>query len=201
MTPVAHLSEADLADLIDLVDGTAGDERRRHAASCETCRVRLAELRAVWTLVRSDEAPDPSPLFWNHFSARVGEAVRQQAVAPRRVPGWWWSFAAVPAVLVVLALVVVWRTAPPVAAPSPAVASLGPAGVETAGPSDAGLVLAGDDESWELVALLSESLADVEGEGLEPRLGAADRALGQLSRDEQETLARLLAEEMGGGPS
>ena len=200
MKAATHLSET---DLVDLLDGRADAERRAHADGCQACGARADALRQAWALVEADEAPEPSPLFWGHLSARVGQAVRAEAEVERRWPVWRVAFAAVPVLIVVVAVAAVWQLRPAPGTSQPRVASTAPADDVPGPQADALPALMDDDESWEVVAMLSESLGgdSGEGEGFEPRLGAADQALGQLTADEQEALARLLAEVMAGGPS
>jgi hypothetical protein len=210
----AHLSDT---DLVDLRDGCADPERRAHAEGCQACGARLEAFRQAWALVEADEAPEPSPLFWDHLSARVGQAVRTEAEVERRWPVWRVAFALVPVLVVVVAVGAVWYLGP-AAGPAefqatstadaagrgvgPAVTTV-PEGDDAGDRADRSAAMAADDESWEVVAMLSESLGvdfnDVEG--FEPTLGAADSALSELTAEEQQALARLLTEAMGGGPS
>jgi hypothetical protein len=140
MTDMQHLTGD---ALVDLVEGLVSDADVPHLASCDRCRDQLAGLRAARAMAAEKEAvevPEPSPLFWDHFSARVraatdAEAIRplswwdrtsarvREAVASEPPPtdGWWrrvWSWpgvmapiSAVAAVVVVLA--VVFRPAAP----------------------------------------------------------------------------------------
>ncbi|MEW5980864.1 MAG: hypothetical protein AB1806_00680 [Acidobacteriota bacterium] len=201
MTLTSHLTET---ELVELLDDQAGDRARAHASACPSCGARVEVLRHTWALVESDEAAEPSPLFWSHLSSRVAAAIRSEEIDARRWHAWRWVLAAAPALAVVLAIAVLWRPARtgqpiPRAEVTPA-----PAAAE-ADVAAAGMLAFSDDAdtTWELVATLSDGLAE-ESSGspvFEPRLGAADRALAQLSAAEQEELARLLAGEMGGGPS
>src|SRR5262249_19027976 len=54
-----------------------------HLASCEPCRRQVAELRGVMSAAANADVPEPSPLFWDHFSARVTEAVASSPQEPR----------------------------------------------------------------------------------------------------------------------
>jgi hypothetical protein len=45
-----------------------------HLAACAACRDELATLRAQWDELAAVDVPEPSPLFWDHFSARVRAA-------------------------------------------------------------------------------------------------------------------------------
>lgn len=198
MSALRHLSES---DLVDLLDARADPAREAHAASCPSCAARLDSLQATLALVASDEAPEPSPLFWPHLSSHVHGAVRAEAETRRQWRTWRWAFAAAPALVVLFALALVWRPAP-TSAPAQDGASAR-AGMPAAGTAEIGPVVPADDEvTWELVALLSGSPGEEsEPEIFAPRLGAAERVIYQLMPEEQEALIRLLEEELGGGPS
>src|SRR5262245_8728068 len=112
MTDMQHLSGD---EFVDLVEGIVSDVDLPHLASCDRCRGQLADLRAALAMAAEKEVvdvPEPSPLFWDHFSARVREAVANEPAPP---DGWWqrlWSWpgvlapvSAVAAVVVVLAVV------------------------------------------------------------------------------------------------
>src|SRR5207253_234748 len=74
-----HLSDAQFVDLAELSEGARPPEHmRRHLETCTDCSARLQDLRAALTAVRTDEAPSPSPLLWDHFAARVSDAVRRE---------------------------------------------------------------------------------------------------------------------------
>src|SRR5438132_12929430 len=70
-------------DLVDLADGTRPESSAPHLASCATCRAQLNEMRAMMSAVADVDVPEPSPLFWNHFSQRVHEAVAAEDGAAR----------------------------------------------------------------------------------------------------------------------
>ncbi len=58
-------------ELIDAVEGMLAAERQRHLATCEQCRHEIAGLSSVLNEAKQASAPEPSPLFWPHFSERV----------------------------------------------------------------------------------------------------------------------------------
>src|SRR5256885_5364116 len=88
-------------ELVDVAEGARTEQSVPHLASCELCRHQLAELKALMSAAAEVEVPEPSPLFWDHFSARVREAVAAEG-APRR-SFWTWPRLVVPAVAVGLA--------------------------------------------------------------------------------------------------
>jgi hypothetical protein len=108
----AHLSPEDFVAALERApDGPAA----AHLESCAACRDALASLRASWHEVAEAEVPEPSPLFWDHFAARVRGATGD-AVPVR---SWWsgrpliWMAGSVAAALVLMAGLV-WRAAPEV---------------------------------------------------------------------------------------
>lgn len=183
---------------VDLLDGSLTEESVPHLAGCHACRQQLAELRGAWQAAESLEAPEPSPLFWDHFSARVHDAVSAEPLPTRR---WWpgaqWRMAAiVGAVATVLAVAV-------------ALGPLRTGGVDRATPRTEGTAAVIEptaqvaeplleDESLGFVADLAsninwDSAADA---GLTAH-GDADRALADMDDAERAELRRLLDEALG----
>jgi hypothetical protein len=181
---------------VDLAEHAAPAEHVAHAASCEKCRTQVDALRDVLRLAASDPVPEPSPLFWERFSARVSAAVRQEAApgSPRRAWAWAWRWAPI-TTLAVLVLAVgigtsMWkglpRTGPAPAVPAPVLAD-----------TDGELLLQ-DDASWNLMTALSSDVVfdDEASTNLASVPGLADRALQQLTEPERVELAKILREEM-----
>ena len=193
---MAHLSPD---TFVDLLDGTTREHAVPHLATCEVCRRELESLRATWQAAADAEMPEPSPLFWDHLSARVASAVA--ADARTRRTAWWrrgWSRnvvglagAAAAAVLVAVLLRPFDRAVPQVATVAPAAVSTRP------GQSDVLAPLA-EDESIALVADLASELDwdGVSEMGLVAEGGAA-RAVAELDDAERLELRRLLADELG----
>jgi hypothetical protein len=61
--------------LLEIVEGTRSAQSVLHLTECEGCRAKLAGLQAAWQAAADVNVPEPSPLFWDHLSARVREAV------------------------------------------------------------------------------------------------------------------------------
>src|SRR4051794_31885113 len=97
-----HLSPE---EVLDIAEGAR--PAPPHLAACEPCRRQLDELRAVMTTAAEVDVPEPSPLFWDHLSARVREAV---AAEPVTKDGWFpsWRVLVPIAALAVVVLVVVF---------------------------------------------------------------------------------------------
>ncbi len=190
-------------ELMDLADGCPSAAARAHAEACPACREQLASINAAVALARADRVPEPSPLFWDHFSARVSEAIRQEPEVRTR---WWmpafltWRvMTGVAAAAVLLLAVAVWPNgrsplpAPPAVTSPPAAAA---SGVSAA--HDGDLAPGEGEGSWDLVtALAGESIdAGEDVPALEPAPGTAERAVDELSGDEQRALAKLLEAEL-----
>jgi len=184
--------------VVDVAEGRADAAVAAHAAGCASCRTKAESLLDAIRLAESDSRPEPSPLFWPHLAARIGEAVRREKV---RVPfwrSWGWRLAPIGAAAVLMIAVGIglrmWTPGggplvPSMPAGAPAQAGMGPlADVETA-----------DDPSWLLVSALSAdvSVEEAEASGALPPPGGSDQALLQLDLAEQMELARILREELG----
>lgn len=85
-----HLKES---ELVDLLDNVLPAGRARHVEECAVCRENVDALRSTLGRVSDVEVPEPSPLFWEHFSARVREGVRD--TTPDGGAPWfhWWHHA------------------------------------------------------------------------------------------------------------
>lgn len=172
-------------ELLDAMEGLLASERRPHLEACAECGRELAALVSTLSEARRVGVPEPSPLFWQHFSRRVRTSIEAEPVSADGSAGWLrWQ---VLAPLGVLALIVVALVfAVPVRdarAPDGAVAS-----------TDVTL----SDDSWVLVADL---VGDVDWDtaraaGVVPRPGAVEQALLELSPHEQQELTRLLEAEL-----
>jgi len=186
-----HLKEA---ELVDLAEGAQPESSAPHLASCEPCRRQLRDLRAMMSAAAAVDVPDPSPLYWDHLSARVRETVATEAsprpwldvAAWRRVlmPAW---AAAVGSIIIVVALSSRLMAPPP---PTAVVKDAEAVDLWNDAASD-------DDESLTLVASLSAGLdLDAAGEaGLAAR-GSAEHAVTHMDDDDLRELKRLLMQEL-----
>ena len=179
----------------------------RHLDECATCRNEVESLRAVLARAADDGVPEPSPLFWDHFSARVSQAVRDQASSPE-TPSWIarlrhpltpWATAGAALLLIILA--VVWRAT--LHAPSPIGPQPTPSVVASTAKVCADLPAAAadnpdSDARWAVVRVAAEDLAweDVRDAGITATPGAAEGVALELTADERSELARLLDREM-----
>jgi hypothetical protein len=185
-----------IEELVDIAEGERNESEAPHLLACERCREQVRDLRASIAAARDVEVPEPSPLFWDHLSSRVSEAVAAEGVPAGR--GWLKPSRAVLATLGVAAallIVVTSSSRPPV---TPAVALPSVPVADTKATTDLLSDLIGDDDgSLRLVASLTDDqdLETVREAGLAPR-GSADHAVAHLSDDELRELGRLLREEL-----
>lgn len=168
---MTHFSEA---EFIDLLEGMLPPARMAHLQHCEACRGQSAAMNVVVARVTengSGDVPEPSPLFWDHLSSRVSDAVAAPAGPAWRERGWWWPGTAWVAGLASVALAVAVSHAvlprAPLVPPS-AVAMRG-----TSAPADA-LPRTGEistepaddleaDEAWALVRSVADQIEWDEG--------------------------------------
>jgi hypothetical protein len=205
---MAHLKPA---RLIDLAEGVEAEQSVPHLAECETCRRALVELRATMADVArpgapgSHDVPEPSPLFWDHLSARVRNAVAEEG-SPARV-GWLdrWLRPRVLApvlagamALVIVAFAVRSANAPP---PAPIPPSMLPVAVTAPLPSLPPLepLGASDDPALGLIEDYGTQLGwdDMREEmAVITHAGGIDEAVTTLTAEERQQLQQLLEEEM-----
>lgn len=171
-------------ELVDALDGALEPSRKIHLDTCQPCLRQVAGLAAVLGEVSTVEVPEPSPLFWEHLSARVRTAIDAEPAALGAWSSWlrWPVLAPIAALaLIVLALMVAVPRQP---ARSPAIAI---------NESEASA-----DDSFAMVAALVGDMdwdtAMSAGLTIEP--GAADEAVLELTKAEQQELTRLLRAEL-----
>ncbi len=199
----AHLSP-DV--IIDVAEERGSPQALRHAAECARCRDQVAEVRTALTLAAGVDVPEPSPLYWGHLAARIGDAIAAEPVpaAAGWFRGWrlWASAAAMAAAVLVLAVAVTNRPDDPGVRPLPAGPVVTTAGAGEAAGAGVSLTSDLDDGTWALVTVLSEELdgEELEMVALEPVTGTAERVLDELSLDEQGELVRLLEAELARWP-
>jgi hypothetical protein len=187
-----HLSSN---QILDSAEGRG--EQPAHLDNCPACRSRVEELRQVLALAATDGVPEPSPLFWNHFSERVREAVAvEPAPQPARSRFNIATAASLAAAfaIIIIGVAVTMRTAEPVI----------PVATVTAGLTDVAdvggnLPLSGDaDPTWAVMGELASQLdwEDATEAGLTTGPDAAERAIAQMSEEEQREVVELLQSEL-----
>ena len=171
-------------ELLDAVEGLLAADRRAHLSACEECQRQLADLSDVLNEAMTVSVPEPSPLFWQHFSERVSRAL-DAAPAASNGPAWlrWrvWLPITVVAALVIMLIAAVPRH---------------DAGVEIARDSPATLEPGGD--SWVAFAELvgNVDLDTAAAAGMIGNADVVDRAVLELTAEEQQELTRLLKAEL-----
>lgn len=203
-----HLSNDDLLAAVE--DQTS---HVAHLDVCEPCRARVQQLRGILSQAREVEVPEPSPLFWDHFSARVRASI---AAEPQTHSSWnRWGLAWPAGVLAALAIAIVavvmtsdrWRSPNGSAGPKSAATDFrgaGAPGSNDAAPGSEMTSLAPlspptDDPSWVFMTDLAGDLSweDAGAAGLVARPGSAERALDNLSAAEREAVIDVLRQELG----
>jgi hypothetical protein len=203
---MAHLTPE---QFVDLAEGTALESSMPHLASCDACRSELAGMRALMSEAAGVDVPEPSPLFWNHLSTRVHDAVAEESGRPRSwrerilqplvlLP----SLGAALAVAIFAAVLPRHALAPDLpASPLPfasnvTVPSTSPAAVPFLPPlAPFG---AADDPQLTIVAAVATTVDwdEMRDEVAMAAGGTSDAVVGALTVNEQRELQRLLAEEM-----
>jgi hypothetical protein len=192
-----HLSPE---ELLDLAEGTRPLSSAPHVAACEVCRQKLDEVRGVMATLQVD-VPEPSPMFWEHLSARVRDAVATEPVPARSWFGlgrWSWGLAAAMSAAVIVIAVSLTLGTPTTTLVSPGGSRPVPAVADVPG-SDIGSVPAADDPSFSLLGDLAGGLDwDAAAEaGISMAVGTADTAVVELNDGERTELQRLLREAIG----
>lgn len=195
---MAHLSDMEFADYLD---GALTPSRDGHLTGCEACRAHAESLRqAMVTMMAEADVPEPSPLFWEHFSQRVRDAIDEVDAAAGESTRWFrspifkWTVVATAVSLVVGATLWVGpRTLRPTPPSSSDVAEHAPLLV----PADLPIDLDADQD-WALVRIVAEELEweDAHEAGIAARPGSADRVALEMSPAERQEFARLLEDEM-----
>ena len=181
------------------LDGALEGTRQAHLAGCPACRTDVETLGRVLARVRAVDVPEPSPLFWDHLAARVGDAIaREPAPVPAR--GWWsprlaWAAAAV--VIVSAGAGYLMRSQPQpataVVAHAPGVTGPGDDASSANVPDASAFV----DDGWALIAAVADQVAA--DEAFAPQVGQAELSISALSADERRALAGELAAELAPG--
>jgi hypothetical protein len=180
-------------DLLARLDGAAlTPAAEDHLRRCARCRDEVASFEAILHRMCEADAPEPSPLFWDHLASRVRTAVAQEPGPSRgaraRLAWRWWAPASGLAAAVTALLLAVVAPVPPLAPeellPDPAPTVLVTAADE--GPSDA----------WELVVELAVNEGWEDTEGLWPAPASAELAATELPAEDQARLMQLLSDEL-----
>ena len=180
-------------EIVDLLDGRLDSQRAAHLDDCAMCRAQADQLRATLDGAALD-VPEPSPLFWDHFSAQVRDRIGTERFEPTGFLGWLsaWPRSAL-ATCAALALLIV-----------AGVTVLRPANTpdaRQAPPTSADALFVDDvvaDEAWAEVRKAAERVGwdEANQAGITAPPGTAERAIGELSDRERRELISLLEAEM-----
>ena len=184
-------------ELVDIAEGTRPESSAPHLGRCDTCRAQLHDLRAMMAAAQDVDVPEPSPLFWDHLSSRVHDAVAAEGAARGFDASIWrrllMPLSAVAVAGLLIAMFVNQRAASPRPAAPP------PTAVADAAPAIELLrdISSDEDVSLTLVASLTDrvDLDTVREAGLATR-GSAEDAITHMSESELRELGRLLKEEL-----
>jgi hypothetical protein len=213
-----HLTDAEFVDLVDAdaghragppresAHGRLPADRLRHVETCDACRTQVDLLRAALAETLTVPPPEPSPLFWDFFSARVSEAIRGESPGRRDTPaGSWWhrrrlaAWATAAPIAIGLTLTIIWRAtlhAPvPAGAPSAMIATGADTVADAAGqvPDDID-----QDQAWAVVRTAAQDLRwdDVHAAGISLGPGTAEGLALELTAQERAELRRLIDHEI-----
>jgi hypothetical protein len=176
-------------EIVDAAEGRLSVTRQAHVSSCRACAGDVAAHAALLQeLDAVRDVPEPSPLFWDHFSARTRAAI---AAAPQRSTWSHWLRPLVALAAAAAVLLVVWLR------PGRGDDADMLSGSRATGPAP--LVLpAVEDGPWDLVLDLASGLPfeDVQ-QAAAPRRGTADALIDELTPAEREAFVKLLRSEIG----
>jgi hypothetical protein len=180
-------------EFVDALDGALAPDRLEHLDGCGACRAELAAMQSVMIDVRpAGGVPDPSPLFWDHFSERVRQATAADPV-PDPAPWWqslWRPAAAFAAVAAVVVSLVFTRTRP-----GENVVPLDEVALDATAPDQL------SDESEASLAFLSAAASDLSWEearavDLAPRAQVVESAIAHLTAAQRAELVKLIREDL-----
>ncbi|MGH9408748.1 MAG: hypothetical protein ACRD1V_04775 [Vicinamibacterales bacterium] len=195
-------------ELVDAAERTLPVARASHLDDCPRCRTAVHELAASLREMTSADVPDPSPLFWEHLSARVREAIDRDAVPAQQswrsaLRAHWVQIAAACGVLIAVASGA-WMLRQPQASVATTLAQRtrgDDAAAVAAGAASASRQVAdasSDDPAWDVLSAAAADLQIDEARqaGFGVRPAAIDNAVLKLTPAERNELGRLLQDEL-----
>jgi hypothetical protein len=194
------MSHFSTEEFVDLLDDALPPTRRAHLAACLACRTEAEGLsRVMVRAAESRDVPEPSPLFWDHVSARIREHVAGPVAKTWKDLVWWPQSAWAAGVAAMVLVLVASHGSPGGRAragltrtPYSAAASLGLATVSDPGDD------VDRDQAWAVVRSgADDSAADAaQDAGITTRPDAAERMTLELSSREKSELVQLLEGEL-----
>lgn len=204
-------------ELIDALDRPLPPARQQHAATCAVCRAERARLDEMVREVGAVDVPEPSPLFWDHLSARIHERIAVEPAPAERgwlpglltADGWRFKYLrfvvagaalALCAALGWLALVGRDGSSTMPRANTNVVARGGAPAIDPDAAPPIDLL----DEEWAVMERVAENVAwddDADTASISVRPATVEYALNDLSPEERQALVELLRAEMARPPS
>jgi len=206
---MTHLRDS---EFVDFAEGTLAAPRAAHLDACAECRAQAEAVSAALREVTAVEMPEPSPLFWEHFSARVRDQVAHEV--PDQAPSWAMMGVRVLSPLVAaLALVIAvfsatllprWMSSTRSGAglvPSHASADAGAVVTPPVTGVDVDPTAAVDPQNagvWDTLTSAASDMGadDAHAAGMGVRPGAVDHAVTHMNQAELTELGRLLKDEL-----
>jgi hypothetical protein len=188
------MSHLTAEEMVAAIEGTLAGERQAHLDVCDACGMQMRQLAALLREVQAVPVPEPSPLFWDRFSAQVRSTIAATPPSPRLARWFQWPVLA-PVGALALLVIALASALPPTADPIVATDE-----VAEAAPLVLPFDVTGDEEAhWQLMAALlgDVDVDEVEEAGITAAPGTAEGAVLRLSSGEQEELLRLLRQELG----
>lgn len=201
---MTHLSESEFVDLAEN-EGALGSRRVAHVETCASCREQLDALRSILRAAAAVDVPEPSPLFWDHMSARVRHGI---AAEPAPVRSGWNRIgirglvplgAAAALIVAVISGVLLVRAAREGNMVTPVIDRAASAVGVPAAPALPGTTPDADDaEAWAVLTAVASDVAleDARAAGMDVAAAAIDDAVQDLSPAELTELGRLLQSEL-----
>jgi hypothetical protein len=197
---MSHFSPA---EFVDAAEGRLASLRLAHLESCVRCATQIRSVQAALGAAhdnRDGGVSEPSPLYWDHLSARI-----RAGVAAERIEPWWrgaWPdgfgmrgivrVASTAVLLIALLAGGVMMKGKRSAVFAPPLDSAPPA-LDVSPPVE-------DSEAWLVLtsAAADMPLDEAHAAGMGVPAGAVDRAVQRLSPAELDELGRLLKSELRG---
>jgi len=183
-------------EIVDAVEGALDSAGHAHLDACAACRSEVERLAATLSVSRSVTIPEPSPLFWDHFSQRVRTAVAEEP--PAHAWPLWLRWPVLAPLTALGLLLIALMTAVPQSRNTPgSVAPVVATAIDQPNAADPDPELA-VDSAW---AFIEESVGPLDVEtaqqaGIAASLGEAERAALHLTDAEQVELVKLLEQEL-----
>ena len=192
---MTHLSEL---EIVDQIEGALPPARAAHIADCSVCRAKIEQITDALARAHEVDIPEPSPLFWEHFSSRIRNEIAEapepgsSGLSWAQTVSWQWLVGSL--VVALLLGAGAWRLTTRAPDTPATVASTAPLNTEDSSSVDPGTDA---DQAWALVQSLADEVewSDSVTADLAVRPGWVERAALDLTSEERQELLRLLQAE------